>query len=71
MARTGDPVRDEGSHIRGDGTAKRSYNSEEEAARDANDMWARTGRPYNHYLCSQKPDHWHVGKGVADIRRVR
>lgn len=70
MAGSGDPVRREGgSHIRDDGQAKLTFETEGAAIAHANAVWLRTGRPTNHYLCAQRPRHWHVGKGTPDLER--
>lgn len=63
--------RDAHSHVRSDGVAKVSYETREAAAKAANIWWARDGIPRNPYLCNQKPDHWHIGKGVADLEARR
>lgn len=60
-------ARDRGSHVRDDGIAKITYATRDEAARAANVLWARDGTPRNPYMCDQGPEHWHIGKGVADL----
>lgn len=55
------------SHIREDGSPKIPFFTEEGAVAHANDLWNRTRKPHCAYLCEQKPDHWHVGRGVPDL----
>jgi hypothetical protein len=57
--------------VRGDGVAKISYSTRNEAVIEANMMWVKTGTPHNPYLCNQRPDHWHVGRGTANLVKER
>lgn len=59
--------RDPNSHIREDGVAKISFYTREVAAVEANRLWQRTGKPHAPYLCSQRPDHWHIGAGLSNL----
>lgn len=63
--------RDPGSHVREDGRAKRTYPTREDAAVAADALWLATGSPRNPYKCNQQPEHWHVGRGIADLEPRR
>lgn len=62
--------RPDASHIRSDGLAKTSYSVEAAAVQVANLVWVRTGVPHGAYLCSQRPDHWHVGRGIHNLKET-
>lgn len=52
--------RDPGTHVNGDGLAKRSFESVRAAAIEAARLEGETGKRFDWYVCSQRPEHWHL-----------
>jgi len=61
-------TRNRGTHIREDGTPKRTFDTEESAVWHANRIWESTGKPCNVYRCWMNPEHYHIGGGVPDLK---
>lgn len=60
--------REAGSHVLDNGVAKISYESRAQAIEIANVRWAADGKPRNVYKCAQRPEHYHIGHGIADLQ---
>ena len=57
------------SHVNRDGTAKVSFPSLDEAKAAAGRINQHTGRQVETYLCSLKPDHWHLSTNITRSMR--
>ncbi len=62
---TADDSRRPFSHVNRDGLAKQSLESERAAIAYAGQLRVQTGQDFGWYVCSQRPEHWHVARRRA------